>query len=661
MRVNSPNGGILPKMSKLFASLDKITAKSHYFCAMIKRIAHTLLIWAFCLVAIPALAQYTDHRNRKTDSLEMVLESGKTLNDADLMRAYEGLMWGYLQTDGQKSEHYAQKAVELSYKMDALNARTDALRILGLNYYGRDDYDKAIAYYNDALAATELMKADKRYTEKDIDDNLSALYGSIANVYNMQDKAQLAIHYYQLALPIFEKHQWMESTAILYHNVAELYNSMGNAEEAERNELQSLEAARATGDSLLIAMPLKVLAKHYLGQGDIAKAEEAVQYCHEYYSRHKAEEPDDYIVTLTTMARIQLNHYQDVDKAETLINEALECVTEETWSETAGDVYNAVCEIAMERKQWRKAEEYAWKAINVGEEETYNDLGSYAYLAKIYAELGETQRVNECVNKVFNGMEAFATSNYQSSLSQREVLYETEKKQAAIEQLKKEKQWLTRSTVLIAIVLIMIALLFFLLWRNVRQSKKNAVVKAKLDGELAERVRIARDLHDRMGGLLTAVKQNVSPESQASKLTDEAIREMRNVSHHLLPDALQRYGLKTALSDFCQTMKKVGFAFYGDEKHIENEEVIYCIVHELVNNAVKSADAVHINVQLIVNEETTTINVSDDGNGQVDPESEGSGLRNIRERVEAIGGRMDIYAKPAEGTEINIEFKNTEP
>ena len=81
----------------------------------------------------------------------------------------------------------------------------------------------------------------------------------------------------------------------------------------------------------------------------------------------------------------------------------------------------------------------------------------------------------------------------------------------------------------------------------------------------------------------------------------------------------------------------------------------------MVNNAVKSADAVHINVQLIVNEETTTINVSDDGNGQVDPESEGSGLRNIRERVEAIGGRMDIYAKPAEGTEINREFKNTEP
>ena len=72
----------------------------------------------------------------------------------------------------------------------------------------------------------------------------------------------------------------------------------------------------------------------------------------------------------------------------------------------------------------------------------------------------------------------------------------------------------------------------------------------------------------------------------------------------------------------------------------------------------KSSGAEHINVQLVVNEETTTINVSDNGNGQIDLESDGSGLRNIRERVAAIGGRMDVYAKPGEGSEINIEFKN---
>ena len=615
----------------------------------------------FCFllsVTFTIQAQYTDHRNRKIDSLETVLGSGKPLNDRELMRAYLDLMWGYLQTDGQKSEQYAQKAVELSYKMDALNARVDALRILGLNHYGRDDYEKALEYYNEALTVTEQMKGDKRYNESDIDDNLSGLYGSIANVYNMQDQAQLAIHYYQLALPIFEKYGWMESTAILYHNISELYSSMGNYDEAQRNALKAVEAGKASGDSLLVAVPSKALAKLYLGN-DLAKAEEATQICYDYYSHHIEEEKGDYIVTLLLMARIQMKHYQDVDRAEALVDEALELADDDIVSETLGDLYNAVCEIAMERKQWRKAEEYAWKAINVGDFDTYNDLGSYVYLSQIYAELGEPQKVKECVVKIFNGMEEFATANYQSSLSQMEVLYETEKKQTAIEQLKKEKRWFTTGSILGGCILLLLVLLFFLLWRNVRQSKKNAVVKAKLDGELGERVRIARDLHDRMGGLLTAIKQNVTPESQAAALTDEAVREMRNVAHHLLPDALQRYGLRTALRDYCQTMKKVSFSFVGEEWRVEHEETIYCIVYELVNNAVKNADAEHIRVQLMVVEQTMTVNVSDDGKGGIVLDGEeGSGLRNIRDRVEAIGGRMDVYSKPGEGSEINIELRN---
>ena len=625
---------------------------------MKRRFSDTLLLLLLFLAGNVS-AQYGDHRNRKTDSLERVLESENPPRGEQLMRAYLDLMWGYLQTDGKRSAEYAHKAVDLSYKMNALNARVDALRILGLISYGGDDYETALDYFDQALNVTEQMKGDKRYEESDIDNNLSALYGSIANVYNMQDKAHLAIHYYQLAAPIFEKHHWMESTAILYYNIGELYSSMGNGEEAERTYLLAVAAAEASGDSLLMAMPHKGLAKLYLGS-DLTKAEESAQICYDYYSRHVEEEREDYIVTLLVLARIQKKHYHDLDRAEALVNEATELINNDVGSETVGDLYNACCELAMERQQWQKAEEFAWKAIDAGESDTYNDLGSYVYLTQIYAELGDIQKVKECVTTVFNGMEQFATTNYQSSLSQMEVLYETEKKQAAIEQLKREKHWYAMGSVLVGCILLLLALLFFLLWRAVRQSKKTAVVKAKLDGELSERVRLAHDLHDRMGGLLTAIKQNIGDaDGTAAELTDEAMREMRNVAHHLLPDALQRYGLRTALRDYCMTMKKVGFSFIGDEKHIEIVEIAYCIVHELVNNAVKSADADHVQVQMIVDQENTTINVSDDGNGLIDLDAHGcTGLRGIRERVETIGGLMDVYAKPDEGCEINIVFKN---
>lgn len=626
------------------------------------------LLW-LSVVCLAGYGQYSDHRNRNVDSLEMVLNGSNQPQGQELMKAYNNLMWGYLNTDGAKSRQYALKAIDLSYEENMLNARADALRVLGLIAYGNDDYDVAIEYYNRALEVSDSMKNDSRYSESDIDDNLSVIYGSIANVYNMQDKVHLAIHYYQKALPIFEKYGWLESTAILYYNIGELYNSMGNSDEARSNYLMAVDAAQKSGDSLLVAMSHKGLVAIYNDAGDMAKVEEAANVCYEYYRNHIEEEKGDYIVTILAFARLQMNHYKDLDRAEGYISEALSLLDDETSWETRSNVYTACCELAMARKQWKKAEEYALMSLE-DEYETYDDIGVYVYLAQIYAELGNNEGVKEYSEKIFYGMAQFANSNYQSGLSQMAVLYETEKKQAAIEQLTREKRWYMIGSVLIGCIMLLVALLFFLLWRNVRKNRQNAIVVAKLSGEVAERVRIARDLHDRMGGLLTSIKRNLEyAENQgetnesiltAKAQTDEAMREMRNVAHHLLPESLKRYGLRVALGDYCRTMKNVSFSFVGDEKLIPNQydEAVYCIVYELVNNAVKNAEANHIRVQLFADAETIVVNVSDDGNGGIAVSTEGSGMRNIKERVDAIGGTFDVCSEPGKGSEVNIEIRN---
>ena len=626
------------------------------------------LLW-LSVVCLAGYGQYSDHRNRNVDSLEMVLNGSNPPQGQELMKAYNNLMWGYLNTDGAKSRQYALKAIDLSYEENMLNARADALRVLGLIAYGNDDYDVAIEYYNRALEVSDSMKNDSRYSESDIDDNLSVIYGSIANVYNMQDKVHLAIHYYQKALPIFEKYGWLESTAILYYNIGELYNSMGNSDEARSNYLMAVDAAQKSGDSLLVAMSHKGLVAIYNDAGDMAKVEEAANVCYEYYRNHIEEEKGDYIVTILAFARLQMNHYKDLDRAEGYISEALSLLDDETGWETRSNVYTACSELAMARKQWKKAEEYALMSLE-DEYETYDDIGVYVYLAQIYAELGNNEGVKEYSEKIFRGMAQFANSNYQSGLSQMAVLYETEKKQAAIEQLTREKRWYMIGSVLIGCIMLLVALLFFLLWRNVRKNRQNAIVVAKLSGEVAERVRIARDLHDRMGGLLTSIKRNLEyaenpGETNESILTakaqtDEAMREMRNVAHHLLPESLKRYGLRVALGDYCRTMKNVSFSFVGDEKLIPNQydEAVYCIVYELVNNAVKNAEANHIRVQLFADAETIVVNVSDDGNGGIAVSTEGSGMRNIKERVDAIGGTFDVCSEPGKGSEVNIEIRN---
>ncbi|MBR1595761.1 MAG: DUF2225 domain-containing protein [Phocaeicola sp.] len=620
---------------------------------------HLLILTIALFLGTMRVSAYIDHRNVRIDSLEMVLHGSNPPKGQELIEIYLDLMRAYLPINSERCEFYARKLLEESYKVKGFNIRESAWYHLGLIAYGNDCFDEALMNFNQALAVTDSMKNDIRYDEATIDNNYSQLYGAIGNLYNLQDKLHLAIEYYQKALPIFEKNKWLESQSILYHNVGELYMSMGNKAEAERNFLSSLQKGTESNDSLMVALARKGLSKVYLALDDIDKAKENAEKAFAYYHSHQAEDYGDYTQVLVSLARIFMKEGQDFQKAKDFANEALGFVNRDLMSENRQDIYAVNCEIAIKEHQWKKALEYGLNSIHEDPLSTYNDISSFVLLAQIYMELGEKEKAKEYVHKIYNDMEHFATAQYQSGLSQMEVIYETKKKEADIVQLKKEKRWLIAGGILTALILLLIALLLFLQWRNIRIQKKNELIKAKLDGELSERVRIARDLHDRLGGLLTAIKQSVGAQDQASALTDQAIQEMRNVSHHLLPDSLNRYGLRFALRDFCSTFKNVSFSFIGEDKHIPHEETIYCIVHELVNNAVKSADAKHIRVQLLCEKDYTAINVSDDGNGLLTKEKqEGMGLRNIEERIFSIGGTFDIYSKPQEGTEINIEIKN---
>ena len=634
-----------------------------------------ILILLCSHVGLQQAAAYNDYRNARVDSLEAALRSKNPPKGDDLLRAYDELMRGYLPFDSIKALDYGRKAMALSYERNGLNVRQNVLRRFAQLHYGRDEFDEAIRIYQQALAVIDTMATLKRYTEKDIDDARSVIYGNLGNAYNMQDKHHLAIHYYQLALPIFEKYNWLESQAILYYNIGELYHTMSNEGEALRNYLLGLEKGEASGDSMMMAMPRKGLTRIYIQQGDYAKARETAQKCYAYYQAHRDEAEWEYAVVLASMVRLNLmDGHENLAAAKAYTAEAL-TLTDNLGFEEQSDIYAAATELAIAEKRWKEALDYGLKSIHPDSLATSSDVGCYQLLAEIYTELGQRDKAREYIQKMYDMMTRYATDHYQSGLSQMEVLYETEKKEAQIAALDKERGlylWLLAAAIGLMVLLV---LLFYLWWRSVRLKRKHALVNAKLEGELAERVRLSRDLHDRLGGLLTAVKLSLPADSPSVRLTDEAITEMRNVSHHLLPDSLRRNGLRTALRDYCQTLRNVTFSFMGDEQYIRHAETIYCTVYELVNNAIKSAQAQHIRVQLIAEKDYTAINVSDDGKGMESrgqvhdssmnrqnhatcPLDSGMGLKNIKERVEALHGKMDINAQPGIGTEINIELRN---
>jgi len=137
------------------------------------------------------------------------------------------------------------------------------------------------------------------------------------------------------------------------------------------------------------------------------------------------------------------------------------------------------------------------------------------------------------------------------------------------------------------------------------------------------------------------------------------MNELRRVAHNMMPEALMRYGLKIALSDFSDSISPAQFHYYGEEKRMDpNMEVmIYRTVFELVNNALKYAEAQHINIQVVQQEERIAVTVQDDGKGfDTSKATNGHGLSNIQNRASSYGGTMDLFSKPGQGTEITVEF-----
>ncbi|MEP6647914.1 MAG: histidine kinase [Saprospiraceae bacterium] len=209
---------------------------------------------------------------------------------------------------------------------------------------------------------------------------------------------------------------------------------------------------------------------------------------------------------------------------------------------------------------------------------------------------------------------------------------------------------------------------------------KIETMSSMLTGQEVERERIARDLHDSLGGLLSTVKlhfdaiQAKNPEitsqkeySKAYKLLDEACAEVRTISNNMQPGALLKMGIVPAINDLVnriesEEMPHIEFIHYGALSDLPSGIIlhIYRIVQELLFNCIKHAHAKEILIQLIRNEEDLEIMVEDDGKGYEPTEvKKGMGTENVSARVNFLKGEISIYSVIDTGTTTTITIPYT--
>ncbi|MFC4263725.1 ATP-binding protein [Ferruginibacter yonginensis] len=215
---------------------------------------------------------------------------------------------------------------------------------------------------------------------------------------------------------------------------------------------------------------------------------------------------------------------------------------------------------------------------------------------------------------------------------------------------------------------------------NLQQKIKIERLKASITGEEKERTRIGRELHDGIGGLLSVARMNFELAKKQSvvdenadfndgvKLLEEATVELRKAAYNLMPEVLLTQGLASAVQAFCEKMMSksatnITFQSIGDRSNISSafDLPIYRIIQELVHNIIKHAQAKNALVQLnFENDGTINITVEDDGIGLPPDAFEKTlsmGLKNTKERVSDLGGKIDIQSSNETGTSIYLEFE----
>jgi PAS domain S-box-containing protein len=217
--------------------------------------------------------------------------------------------------------------------------------------------------------------------------------------------------------------------------------------------------------------------------------------------------------------------------------------------------------------------------------------------------------------------------------------------------------------------------------KKVNQQKFRSVLI--LEGQEEERKRLAMDIHDGIGQMLTSLKFQIesidaerSSEQISQKLVDiqqligQIIKEVRRVTFNLKPTVLGDYGLQAALNVFVKEIGKltdiqISYRMEGDTsvrlpQKIENN--IFRIIQEAINNAIKYSQGKHIEVVLTQGDTDLSIEVIDDGNGfdeklvearSVNIES-GRGFFNMYERTEYINGSLVIKSAPGKGTRVML-------
>jgi len=237
------------------------------------------------------------------------------------------------------------------------------------------------------------------------------------------------------------------------------------------------------------------------------------------------------------------------------------------------------------------------------------------------------------------------------------------------------------SAIIIAAAIFGVVYIYFTITLIRQQRKKHALQKQNMLAEVAqiekERARMAHDLHDELGPLLSAIKmqintveisgkEDINTIERTNKHLDDVLRKIREISFNLMPNSLLRKGITTAAKEFVDylnynTKIKYRYNFQKDLKLSENNAVnLYRIIQEVIHNTIKHSKATEVQIELNTDNTNVILEIRDNGVGfdykKESKENMGFGLKSLLRRTDIMGGKMYIESEIGNGTSYTFEI-----
>lgn len=561
----------------------------------------------------------------------------------------------------------------------------------------RGDFANSLLY---ADSAFKLMEGD---TAKRVMVNKAYLYSNVAGDYlKLGDYEQAASHYTRAA-ELLEKYQPQAAHGV-YGGLAEVYDRLLQPQKAIEYDEKAIAAAEKSGNKLAISRRSLNYIVRMINVKEFNKAEVLLRKIEPLVM--EVGQSFSLILFYQNKAYLQ-QHKKNYDAAVHYFKLAHSYAIQNDDNYQQITILDPLANCLMEAGKMREARLYidTLLAKSLTYQMKFGQLNAYNNLTAWYEKSGDYATAIQYLNKKILLADSISSDETKEKITMIETRFKVRGKDNEIKVLQTEKlnqqlllrQKTTINYILIgsAAALLIISLLGYRSHRHKQKlqqariteletEKQLAAAEAVLKGEEQERTRLAKDLHDGLGGMLSGIKysfQNMkenlilTPENaqafeRSIDMLDSSIKEMRQVAHNLMPEMLVRYGLNTALKEFCNEIdsSRVIHANYqsiGMDNAALGQTVavtVYRIVQELVNNAIKHANAKNVLVQVHLEEQEKllTVTVEDDGKGfdtnRLRQLSSGIGWSNIRNRVEFLKGRIDVNSGPGKGTSVLMEI-----